>query len=331
MPEPTQTVSVVYSDGSTASFESSPERTVIESADIAEVPLAFSCLAGICRACLAEDAESGETLLLCQTRVSADATYRLPYSQAAASVRPTKRRAKLDAFERVAKSVYRLDYRLEYDIGFLAGQYAAVAVPAETRFEHRQYRYFSMANSPSESARLRFYIRDLPDGLMSDYLARRARIDDLTTIAAPRGAFYLREDGDPKLLVAGGTGLAPLLSMLRQLAEASFSAPLTLVFGVTDSDDLFGIEEILTLQRALPDLQVVVTVMNGIPPKVETVAGTVVDGIEKAVSGARLAAVENAYLCGPPVMIEATREHLHSRLSDTATVHNEVFSPTDAI
>lgn len=327
----TSQVVIEYADGDAAAFATEPDQTIVESADRAEIPLSFSCLSGICRACAAQDARTGELVLLCQVRKDEDAKYVVPYSRAAASIRPSKRRAKLERYEKVAQSVYHLTYRLEFPVTYLPGQYASIAVPAVSSDQPRKWRYFSMSSDPSDGTRLSFYVRDIPGGHLGTYLAQRARHEDLTTIEAPRGAFYLRDDKEPTLFVGGGTGLSPMLSMLKALARVAPDSEATLVFGVTDAEDIFALDEIKSCRASLPNLKIVYTVMNGVAGAVSQINGTVVDGLSHPNLSGRLERVQNAYLCGPPVMVDAARAALEPRMKGGSTIHNEVFSATDAL
>ncbi|MEM9989420.1 MAG: 2Fe-2S iron-sulfur cluster binding domain-containing protein, partial [Pseudomonadota bacterium] len=205
-------ITVTYSDGEQAKFDIQPKETVLDAAEKEEIPLAYNCKGGICRACQAIDKTTGKTVLLCQIdNVTEDLQYDVSYTKIAVSTVPTIRRAKLLEFDHVCPSVYKLKYKLQFPISFLPGQYARVLVPSEVKGQDKVWRYFSMANAPSDPSTVYFYIKDIPEGEMSRYLTSRAKIGDITKITAPYGAFYLRDNNAPKLFIAGGTGLAPML------------------------------------------------------------------------------------------------------------------------
>lgn len=322
-------VHITYADGDHAAFQVADKETVLDAAEKADVPVAHNCKGGVCRACQAIDDVTGEPVLLCQTpRPADDANYSVAYTRAAANVRASKRKAKLVAWEHVGGTVYRLQYRLQFPVKFLAGQYVSIAVPAIDGAK-KAWRYFSMANSPTEDKTAVFYVKDIPDGKMSAYLARHAAVGDLTTIDAPYGTFFLRETDTPKLFIAGGTGLAPILSMLSALAETKRHAQAGLVFGVTRQEDLFAVDEIKALKARLTNLRVELMMME--PSPTDGVdQGSVIDGLTRLLNGTAAPTFTEAYLCGPPPMIDAVTKTLAEKAPGVVDIYSEIFSPVDA-
>jgi benzoate/toluate 1,2-dioxygenase reductase subunit len=202
-------------------------------------------------------------------------------------------------------------------VAFLPGQYANLALPGTA--EHRSY---SFSSAPGDAS-LGFLVRDIPDGRMSAFL-RAAAPGTPVTFTGPSGSFYLRDLARPLLLLAGGTGLAPFLSMLRQLAaRGSRGQPVHLVYGVTRDDDLVEVETLEALAAQVPGFTfatVVADPASGHPRK-----GYVTDHIEP---GQLNAGEIDVYLCGPPPMVDAVRGWLAGQGVTPANFHTEKFAPS---
>ncbi len=321
----THRVRLVFEDDRTIALQARSDETVVAAALRERVHLETDCLEGACATCKAlctagsfalddyskealddTEREAGYTLL-CQTRVSADCTLELPYAAARALARrPTLTHAgRLAAIEPIAEGVVRLEIECADAIDFLPGQYMHLCIPgADTR------RSYSMANPPGR-ARLEFYIKLLEAGVMSDYARERARVGDAIELGGPLGHFYLRPPLRPMLMVAGGTGLAPLLAMLEWLAVAGGAAqPIRLLYGANRPEELFALDALARLARALPLTFESVThdhVTTRLRP--ELLSGGACD----------------AYLCGPPPMVDTTRAWLARHGIAAACIHNEKF------
>ena len=95
-------------------------------------------------------------------------------------------------------------------------------------------------------------VRVTPQGAMSEYLRDRAAVGDTIEFTGPYGSFFLREPKRPLLLLAGGTGLAPLLSILEKLSENPPSTPVHLIYGVTREADIVGLDWLRAYEAKLP-------------------------------------------------------------------------------
>ncbi|MCG2907100.1 benzoate 1,2-dioxygenase electron transfer component BenC, partial [Escherichia coli] len=94
-----------------------------------------------------------------------------------------------------------------------------------------------------------FVVRNVPQGKMSEYLSVQAKAGDKMSFTGPFGSFYLRDVKRPVLMLAGGTGIAPFLSMLQVLEQKGSEHPVRLVFGVTQDCDLVALEQLDALQQ----------------------------------------------------------------------------------
>lgn len=329
----THAISLVFEDGRTVSIGARDDETIVAAAMRERIRLETDCLEGACATCKARitagrytlddysdealsDAEAGARLaLLCQTHARSDCTIELPYPSAQALARrPIVAAAgRVSAVEPVAAGVVRLE--VESAAGapaaFLPGQYVHLGVPGtEAR------RSYSMANAPADS-RLSFYVKLLDAGLMSDYVRGRAKPGDAITLTGPFGHFYLREVERPVLMIAGGTGLAPMLAMLEHLALAGGTAqPIHLLYGANRADAFFGAALLAQLEQALP-----LTVERVAFETHGHVTGRL--RAELVAGGDR-----DAYVCGPPPMVEAAQAWLGAHGVEPSRIHNEKFLPS---
>ena len=248
------------------------------------------------RAVLPDDDRAAGTVLPCVCRVESPCAIELPYdSTEALSEEPAPMTAVVAAIEQVASEIVRLDVQLPHAVSFEPGQYVRIR-PAGKGF-HRSY---SMANVPGTDL-LQFFVRLVPGGEFSDWLAA-AKAGDEVELSAPHGAFFLRSEDRPRLFVAGGTGVAPFLSMLRSMAVQPPAQRTTVVIGARTPSHLFAMQELERLGQQLPGLDLQIAVEHDAQPGCH--AGYPTDLIAQL----GLAPSTRVYLCGPPPMVEAGRK-----------------------
>src|SRR5437660_8129992 len=186
------------------------------------------------------------------------------------------------------------------DVKFFPGQYMVIEIPGTGAT-----RSFSMANtSARDRGQFEFVIKVYPDGLFSHFLDTTLQVGDRLNIAGPYGVFTLREGDDADLIfVGGGAGMAPILSLLRSMAERGITRKATYYYGARGKRDLCFESELRALAEALPQFRYV-------PALSEPAAGDAWDGetglitdvVRRHESGLGRA---HAYVCGPPPMVEA--------------------------
>lgn len=316
-------VHLEYADGEVMRFAPLPDRTLLESAEAAGHILASNCRAGTCRTCQVRDAE-GRDVLLCVTPATAPFVAALPYRRTDL-IQPSTRRAKITGLEKVSASVWALRYRLQFPLAFLPGQYVEVSLPGIDG-----PRRFSMATAPGDGEHM-LLIRNLPGSATATYFTTRAKIGDMFSLRGPFGVFYPRAGGGPKIFVAGGTGLAPILSMLR--ASPPDVSPMLLIVGASTPADACELEAISAQAARLP-LRVMLCSSRDLTPDWacedgsdwQRVAGNPLRGVELGLAQfGPLASETEAYLCGPPAMVEAVRTRLLAHGLDPACIFNEEF------
>ncbi|MDY6929750.1 MAG: benzoate 1,2-dioxygenase electron transfer component BenC [Pseudomonadota bacterium] len=200
---------------------------------------------------------------------------------------------------------------------FLPGQYVNVQVPGTD--QSRAYSFSSMVNQADDS--VSFLIRVVPGGLMSTYMAEKARVGDRITLRGPFGSFYLRDIKRPVLMLAGGTGLAPILAMMEKIQQDGTAHQIRLIYGVTNDIDLVELDKLRAFAVAIDNFTFDVCVASeksSWPQK-----GYVTDYIKTSdVNDGDV----DIYLCGPPPMVEAVSTFIQGMGIQPVSFHYEKFT-----
>ena len=182
------------------------------------------------------------------------------------------------------------------DFKFFPGQYVDIAVPGTN-----EVRSFSMANtSARESGQLEFIIKIYPDGLFSHFLDTKVQVGDRLNLTGPFGVFTLRDAPDTDLIfVGGGAGMAPILCLLRSMAERGIDRKAVYYYGARRRGDLCFEDELRALEQALPNFRYVPALSED---EWDGDTGMITDVV--AAREGELGRA-HAYVCGPPPMVEA--------------------------
>ena len=182
------------------------------------------------------------------------------------------------------------------DFKFFPGQYVDISVPGTD-----EVRSFSMANtSARESGQLEFVIKVYPDGLFSDYLDKQLQVGDRLTVTGPYGVFMLRDAPDTDLIfVGGGAGMAPILSLIRSMAERGIDRKAVYYYGARRRADLCFEDELRALEQTLPNFRYVPALSD---EDWEGENGLITDVVSRSEPALARA---HGYICGPPPMVEA--------------------------
>jgi phenol hydroxylase P5 protein len=192
---------------------------------------------------------------------------------------------------------------LDKPIHFQAGQYVQLEIPGLG-----ESRAFSIANSPAsveKSCEIELNVRIVAGGAGTGYLHQKLHAGDRLRLSGPYGRFFVRKSADkPMLFMAGGSGLSSPRSMILDLLEGGCTQPITLVYGQRSRDELYYDAEF----RALADRHANFTYVPALSTEREgsgwAGARGFVHDAAKAHFGASFAG-QQAYLCGPPPMVEA--------------------------
>ncbi|WP_328647789.1 2Fe-2S iron-sulfur cluster binding domain-containing protein [Amycolatopsis sp. NBC_00348] len=191
----------------------------------------------------------------------------------------------------------------EQPLKFFPGQYMDFAIP-----DSEESRSFSMANTSARDGLLEFVVKIYPDGLFSTFLDTRVAVGDRLRITGPFGVFTLRDNPSADLVfVGGGAGMAPILSLLRTMAERGIERKATYFYGARRRQDLCFDAELRELQEKLPNFRYVPALSEPGDDDWDGETGFVTDVLRAA--GLDLKGAD-AYVCGPPPMVEAALELL---------------------
>ena len=207
-------------------------------------------------------------------------------------------------------------------IKFFPGQYMDFAIPGTD-----EVRSFSMANTTSrDGGLLEFVIKVYPDGRFSQFLAETLAEGDRLEITGPFGVFTLREGDNDLVFVGGGAGMAPILSLLRSMAERGLQRKATFFYGARTRKDLCFESELRKLEQKLPDFQYVPALSEpGDDDGWDGETGLITDVVKRRVGDLRGA---HAYVCGPPPMVEAALPLLETLGVEEKRIYYDKFTTT---
>lgn len=333
-------IALRFTDGQVREFDADPEEAILTAAKRAGHTLVSQCTVGTCGTCvgtlidgaaempagqlsaLSKDEVSAGQRLLCQTRALRDSSFDLEYPSTLLEAHPPVAfRAKISRLSWIADTVVELELKVPKTIkfGFTAGQYCRIQVPGT-----EEWRSYSIASGEHERFRLTFLIRILPSGVMSDFLRDGARTGQVLDLEGPLGGFVLEPAPRPTILMAGGTGLAPMLSMLDRLRTVQPTPPILLLFGCNRPAELFHEDELAARVSFIPTLEVRTVLMDN-------------EGRDDLPAGTPLSVLHPgdvlpdtvAYLCGPPPMIRAAEERFGELGLPAHDIRAEQFVPSE--
>ena len=207
------------------------------------------------------------------------------------------------------------------EIKFFPGQYVDIAIP-----DTGAVRSFSMANTSSrESGLLEFVIKVYPDGQFSKFLAEKLAEGDRLDLSGPFGVFTLREGDNDLVFVGGGAGMAPILALLRTMAERGLTRKATFFYGARTKKDLCFEAELHQLEDRLPDFRYIPALSEPGDEEWDGETGLITDVVKRHASDLRGA---HAYVCGPPPMVEAALPLLATLGVEEKRIYYDKFTTT---
>ena len=210
--------------------------------------------------------------------------------------------------------------------GHLPGQHLDLRLTAEDGYQAE--RSYSIASAP-DGARVELAVERLDDGEVSPYLAGELRQGDQLELRGPVGGYFVWEPsrGGPLLLVGGGSGVVPLMAMLRHRAASGSQVPARLLFSSRSLDEVIFREELERLEAADDGLTVTHTLTRAQPPGWAGYARRI-DAVMLEEVGWRPGERPLAFVCGPTRLVEAVAGDLVALGHDPHRVRTERFGPT---
>ena len=293
------------------SFEVPEGQNVVQAGLAAGFMLPYSCRAGVCRTCrgtiregkvdygavhatyLPESDKAKGLALLCQAKPLTDLVVEVREVQ---GVRPRIIPCRVERLEKPAPDVAVIGLRLPMNenFRFLAGQYIDFLLKDGKR------RSFSLATRPDPAGvtALETHVRHTPGGVFTDHVFGKLKVRDLLRFEGPLGSFYLREDSSkPIVMLASGTGFAPIKAICEYALEKKIARPITLYWGGRLKRDLYMLEA----ASAWPHVKFVPVLSD---EKWEGRTGFVHRAVMEDfpdLSG------HQVYACGAPIVVESAR------------------------
>jgi NAD(P)H-flavin reductase len=230
------------------------------------------------------------------------------------------------SWQRLAGDVVDVRIQLEAPLVFEAGQYAALAVSGS--FVRRSFSFYDAPPGERGSDNVGFLVKRLPGGRFSDWLASADRRGTRIWLEGPFGQMGLDDAPREALCVAGGTGIAPILSIARDRLTRYSTHPLTIIFGVRTAADLFALDLLQQLQETFGERVRVLPVLS------HESSGSSWSGRRGLVTAALDEHLEvnyqqlSAFVCGALPMVEAVEKRLLALGVPAARIHADKFEPT---
>lgn len=235
-------------------FELAENETVLDGALRNGIMFPYGCRAGSCGTCFGKvlvgeinfpeglplglmesDRVQGQALFCCAI-AKTDLTIDVREIRSRDEIRVKTLPAQVKSLKKLAPDVMevRLALPASESLAYRAGQYI------DFLLSNRKRRAFSIANAPADDGFLELHIRLVPGGEFTEMVFNKLQIKSLVRIEAPLGDFYVREESNrPLLMIAGGTGFAPIKAMIEQLQAERDTRPIHLYWGARTAEDLY--------------------------------------------------------------------------------------------
>jgi CDP-4-dehydro-6-deoxyglucose reductase len=309
---------LVQPSGRTFSVE--PSETLLAGGIRQGVGLPYGCKDGACGSCkckkisgtvvhgnhqdkaLSAAEEAAGMVLTCCATATSDLVLESRQVSLEGALPVRKMPARISSLVRASPDVIQLQLQLPASESFQyrAGQYLDVLLRDGAR------RSYSMANAPHTGPALELHIRHMPGGRFTDLVFGSMKERDIVRIEGPMGSFFLREDSDkPVVLLASGTGFAPIKALIEHMQERQITRPATLFWGGRRPHDLYMDDWVRAQCTVMPHLSYVPVVSDALPEdnwqgRTGFVHQAVLEDIPD-LSGFQV------YACGAPVVVESAQ------------------------
>lgn len=265
-----------------------------------------------------EEIQSGY-ILACQSTPKTDIKVTIDLS---ANLGSYKARGQITNKTMLTHDICQLGILLETPLPYQAGQFAELEFATLPGVK----RSYSFATAPTTDNKVSFIIRHIPEGKISSRAVDEDVVGETVNLHGPGGNFHLRPGQAPVLMVAGGSGLAPILAMLDQAQQRKEQLPITLLFGAREQKDLYALDKFAELASSWPNFHFIpVLSAEAVTSSWRGKRGLVTDFIAQCKGDAN-----SAYLCGPPAMVDAAADRLKTLGFPQGSVFADRFSPRPA-
>ena len=307
-------------------FQCQPGETLLSAALAAGIDLPYECASGGCGSCRArllegqvrslwpdapglsnKDRLKGDRILCCQSVAQTDCVVQLRVGSTEPPVRPTWMQTRVKSLRMLNHDVMHLKLEAGSAMHFLPGQFVLFDLP--NGIGRRAY---SMSNANALDGCLEFLIKRKPQGAAGNYLFETLRVNESLAVDGPYGRSWLRDERTDQdlVLLAGGSGLAPVWSIAQAALMAQAKRRIHLYFCVNRAQDLFWEAEIRAMQALAPNLRLHLVLAEG--PEVSPPDSRL--GLAAAVIAEDFAGrlTNDLYMAGPPGMIDSVLRELVS-------------------
>jgi Na+-transporting NADH:ubiquinone oxidoreductase subunit F len=251
---------------------------------------------------LSEKEKQDGVRLSCQVKVRDDISIELPMDQLNAESYTSK----VVGLEELTYDIILLRVKLIHpkEMHFKPGQYAQIKVPGLEII-----RAYSIASNPKYKDTLEFIVRYVPKGKATTFVHKALRVGDNVSLTGPYGDFYLQEDSNKDMIcIAGGSGKAPIRSIVDYLKDQDMPRKVTYFFGARSKKDLYYTEEFKALEKEYPNFKYIPALSDPLEEDNWTgETGLITDVVDRFTDDLSDA---EAYLCGSPGMIDACNKVL---------------------
>ncbi|MFL1465791.1 2Fe-2S iron-sulfur cluster-binding protein [Marinobacter sp. HN1S83] len=312
------------------------KETILHAALREDIDFPHSCRVGGCASCkcrlvkgtvkeltdigyiLSDDELDQGYILACQSVPTSDVTIAVDLT-AQKQRKTVPGRVVLQ--ERLTHDITHLKLQLDQTLNYKAGQYADLSMDSLPGLA----RSYSFATPSQMDATLSFFVRKVPGGLFSTEVNDQDLLGHTVMVDGPAGEFWLRPSDAPLILIAGGSGLAPILALLKDAVEGQSHRPVTLLFGARSQQDLYRLDDIRDLALKWSAAFRFIPVLSREDERSDWTGarGRVTDVIPAlSLQGSE------AYLCGPPGMIDAAEAKLIEGGVKRTSIYADRFTTT---
>ena len=301
-------------------FVAEADETILDAALRQGLTMPYGCKDGACGACkgkvqrgsvdhgkaqghaLNDDEKAAGLTLYCCATAQSDLVIECRQISSGKDIPVKTLPSRIEKLERLAPDVIELHLRLPASerLQFLAGQYVDILL------KDGKKRSFSLANAPHDDALLQLHVRHVPGGVFTDALFSTGKVRDILRFNGPHGSFYLREESSkPIILLAGGTGFAPIKAIVEHAIAENCQRPMFIYWGARARVDLY--QHALPEQWAAEHAHISYTPVLSDPLADDQWAGRTGLVHQAVLADFPDLSGHQVYACGAPGMIEAAK------------------------